>query len=547
MKIVNLIQGSAEWLEHRRNHKNASEAAAMLGLDPKTRRDDLIRMKATGSEKEFSSWVQENILDKGHDVEAQQRVLIEEDHGIVLYPVTGTEDEGDLSASFDGITMLEDVGFEHKQLNKELFAQAMNGQVPDSHMPQLQQQLMVSGAEKILFVVSDGTRANRAIVEVLPDQAWFQRIRDGWVQFERDVEAYEHVEIKELPKSTATVNLPTIMVQITGAVLTNNLGEFEIAATGIIETIKTELVTDEDFADAAKLVTKLDEGEKTLERTKNEVLAQAADINDVMATIDRIKELMRAKRLTLSKSVEAEKTRRRADILQGGKDKFTEYLVEAEKDILPIKLDIAMPDFGAAMSGKKTMASLHGAVNDLVASSKTAIDAKLRDTLAKMDWYNANVDGHTFLFADLGTIIHKESEFFQMLVNQRIKEHKDAEEKRKQEEAQQAEQAKPVEQPAVQTQVAYSASPAVETRPAASALPVANDVPDNGATIKLGVIATLLGFSVTADFITSLGFSPSGRERSAVLYREVDLPNILEAIANHVHQVRADFIMKKAA
>lgn len=87
----------------------------------------------------------------------------------------------------------------------------------------------------------------------------------------------------------------------------------------------------------------------------------------------------------------------------------------------------------------------------------------------------------------------------------------------------------------------------VETRPSASALPVANDVPDTGATIKLGDIATLLGFSVTADFITSLGFSPSGRERSAVLYREVDLPNILEAISNHVHQVRADFIMKKAA
>jgi len=32
--IVKLVQGSAEWHEHRRNHRNASETPAVLGFSP---------------------------------------------------------------------------------------------------------------------------------------------------------------------------------------------------------------------------------------------------------------------------------------------------------------------------------------------------------------------------------------------------------------------------------------------------------------------------------------------------------------------------------
>jgi predicted phage-related endonuclease len=34
MKIVNLVQGSAEWHEHRRTHRNASETPIVLGVSP---------------------------------------------------------------------------------------------------------------------------------------------------------------------------------------------------------------------------------------------------------------------------------------------------------------------------------------------------------------------------------------------------------------------------------------------------------------------------------------------------------------------------------
>jgi hypothetical protein len=47
--------------------------------------------------------------------------------------------------------------FEHKQWNEELAASVRAGIVPDEHLPQCQQVLLVTGAEELIFVVSDGT------------------------------------------------------------------------------------------------------------------------------------------------------------------------------------------------------------------------------------------------------------------------------------------------------------------------------------------------------------------------------------------------------
>ena len=70
MKTHNLVQGSKEWDEFRTKHFGASEAAAMLGLSRQLSRNDLLLYKKTGKSKEYSDWVQENILDYGHEVEA---------------------------------------------------------------------------------------------------------------------------------------------------------------------------------------------------------------------------------------------------------------------------------------------------------------------------------------------------------------------------------------------------------------------------------------------------------------------------------------------
>ena len=152
MKIHELVQGSPEWQAFRLTHHGASEAAAMLGLSKKTTRSELLRIKHTGTPKEFSDWVQVNILDYGHQVEALARPLVEEIIGDDLYPVTcSNEDEGgNLSASCDGLTMLYDTAFEHKQWNEALAASVRAGILPEEHMPQCQQIMLVTGAARLI-------------------------------------------------------------------------------------------------------------------------------------------------------------------------------------------------------------------------------------------------------------------------------------------------------------------------------------------------------------------------------------------------------------
>lgn len=57
-------------------------------------------------------------------------------------------------------------------------------------------------------------------------------------------------------------------------------------------------------------------------------------------------------------------------------------------------------------------------------------------------------------------------------------------------------------------------------------------------TLKLGDISKRLGFTVTADFLRSLGFEPAGRERAAVMYHEGDFAGICNALIAHVTSVR---------
>lgn len=88
MKIIEgLQQGSDDWHHLRASHFCASEAAAMLGLDPRVSRSELIRMKATGDEREYSEWVQRNLLDKGHEIEGAAIEIAEEKIGEELYPL----------------------------------------------------------------------------------------------------------------------------------------------------------------------------------------------------------------------------------------------------------------------------------------------------------------------------------------------------------------------------------------------------------------------------------------------------------------------------
>ena len=377
-EIHNLLQGSDDWHVFRFNHHGASEAAAMLGLSKKVTRSELVRMKATGLAKEFSDWVQENILDYGHEVEALARPLAERIIGDDLYPATLSL--GRESASCDGLNMAETIGFEHKQWNAELAASVSAGVLPDEHQPQVQQQLMVTGAEKWLFMASDGTENNMVWMWVYPDAAWFERIVAGWQQFDIDVANYTQVDHAVKPEAAPAAALPALVVQTEGKVVSSNLMAYQKAAEKFLSTIKTDLQDDQDFADAEYNVKFCGEAEAKLEHAKAAALAQTSTIDEVMRTVDHIKAQFRAKRLELEKLVKTRKEQIKETILNDGRRAYADHVATLETEIAPLRLQLATPDFAGAMKNKRTLASLHDAVNTTLANAKIAANQAAADT-----------------------------------------------------------------------------------------------------------------------------------------------------------------------
>lgn len=428
-----LVQGSPEWHEFRAKHLTASDAPAMMGVSLHKSRNELLREKATGITADVDNATQRR-FDDGHRFEALARPLAEKIIGEELYPATGSE--GQYAASFDGITMLEDIIFEHKTLNADirtaLGAHGDTGALHEHYRVQMEHQLMVSGADKCLFMATkwDGdTLTEECHGWYMADMALRKRIVDGWEQFERGLANYQPVEITEKPKAEAIMELPAFFAQVRGEVTSSNLREFKEAANTFIAAIKTELQTDGDFANAEATVKFCKKAEENLDAAKKAALAQTASIDELMRTVDHIQAQLREKRLLLDKLVKTEKDKRKAEMVIEANVKYADHVAGLQAEIAGIRLPLLLktPDFGGAIKGLKSLASMHDALDTALANGKIEADAVAKDVRAKLEWCKEEAAGMSFLFPDLQNFIGMDMEAFKAVIKNRIAEHKAAE------------------------------------------------------------------------------------------------------------------------
>lgn len=438
MKILDLKQGSPEWKAARLKFHCASEAPVMMGASKHMKRDELLHLKKTGGEREFSDWEQKYLLDKGHQVEWQARKLVEAELGEDLFPVTVTDDAGRMLASMDGLTMDGETIYEHKLWNAELAAAIRSGatEFPNGLEWQLEHQLLTSAAKRVIFICSDGTAENKAEMEYTPQPGRAQKLLAGWNQFDEDLANYQHVEVLPPAVGKALMALPALAVSVEGKVTSSNLAVYRAEASRFIQSIKTDLQTDQDFADAENTIKFCADSEGTLTTVKQQALSQTASIDELFRTIDLLKEEMRQKRLELEKLVKARKETIREEIRQVAVAAFAAHVAKLNERIGKPYMPHIVPDFATPMKGKKTIASLRDAVNTELASQKIAaneIADRIEINVKQLDkaWEFA------FLFADASMIVQKQPEDLALLISSRIVEHKERERVKAEQAAQQ--------------------------------------------------------------------------------------------------------------
>lgn len=427
MIIQQLKSNTDEWLRHRRLHKNASEASPMMSASKYVTRNELLHMKATGLDREFTDWFQAKILDKGHEVEAAARPIAEQIIGEELYPVSATDDDGWLAASYDGMTMLEDKNWECKQWNKEKAADVQAGKVPECDYWQVQHQLAVNPGSETLYMVTDGTEENTVYLWVKPNPEAIKKLKAGWRQFEKDLAEYVPAEKAAEVVGDKPDSLPALNIAVEGSVTTSNLPLFKERALAMIAGVKTDLQTDKDFLDAAELVKAFKAGEEELESAKKRALSQTASIEELFRTVDDVKEKMRSKRLELNRLVETQKEQRKTELVMAAKEQMQAFI--AQIDVRQYLPDYAA-DFAGAIRGKKKLDAMKSALDDQLAQAKIDIESMADEIRGNLKQIDEHADDYRFLFSDLQQIITKPADDFAAIVKSRIADHKEAEQKR---------------------------------------------------------------------------------------------------------------------
>ena len=437
MNILNLVQGSPEWHAARATRMTASEAPAMMSATKKMSRNELLKAKSLGTEKEVSEYVQKFLFDKGHEMEASARPLVEEIIGEELFPTTAETEDGVYLASFEGMTMLGDVLFEHKMWNESLAEAVRKEKLPPEYYWQLEHQLMVADeAEQVIFVVSDGTKENFEYMWYKPIRGRRNKLIKGWEQFKADLADFKPAPAKEEVVAEKPSELPTLMINVDGEVKSSNLATYKDTALAFVKSISTDLQTDQDFANAEELVKFCKKAEGELDNAKKHALAQTQSIDALFNTIDDLKEQLRGKRLQLDKLVKSRKDEIRGDIKKTALDNLQKHVDGLNDGLGEFKVPMPEVDFASVMKGKKTVDSLQGAVDDQLAKVKIELNDVHVRVMTNWQTFLKEVDEDLkFLFPDLNDLALKESDRFAAIVKQRLTEHELAEQKRKQAES----------------------------------------------------------------------------------------------------------------
>jgi putative phage-type endonuclease len=166
MKKIEVEQGSPEWLAWRKTVITATDCPAIRGSSPWSTAYKCWQRKLSLVEEQKSN----DAMERGKKLEPIIRQRFIEKWGINMTPVVAESSEYTfLGASLDGISDCGKYILEVKTGGEKLYAMAKNEIIPEYYLDQVQQQLLVSGAEKCFYQFGSEDKEKDVTIPVYPD------------------------------------------------------------------------------------------------------------------------------------------------------------------------------------------------------------------------------------------------------------------------------------------------------------------------------------------------------------------------------------------
>jgi len=439
MQILNLVQGSDEWLEARLKYLCASEAPAMMGDSKFMSRNQLLALKKGWQSNPVGNFKQ-RLFDKGHESEEAAREILEIEMCGDMPGVVGLAiiDGLELLSSFDGYGDADPVLiWEHKEWNEVLAENVRNAVLEPLYIWQLEHQMLTAGTDNVLFMVSNGTEDKRLsmVYKSVPERR--ECLISGWKQFLVDLDKYELEAKKEAVVAKKQNAFPSIECRVEGSVVVSNLGAY----IPLIESLASEqmsiiLETDQDFADKDAFNKNVKEGRASLKLKAGEIetaFESLAEFNGYVKQADSILQKLQSHG---EKQVKEAKEAKKLAITNGAQLSLHEHLSKLSSAINGVQIQSVSADWNAIIKGKRSIEKMQEAVDAEIAKLKIQANEIAATIRSNLDSLTELASEHKFLFSDHAELILKNNDDLVNLIKMRIADHEKAEEERLEKERQ---------------------------------------------------------------------------------------------------------------
>ena len=213
-----------------------------------------------------------------------------------------------------------------------------------------------------------------------------------------------------------------LLIRLTGEIQSSNFNEWKKDLIVQIQSINTELASDNDFAVATQHVKLFKAAEKSLKVAKQSAIEQASDIQKLFAAIDEVSEEARQTRLLLERQIRARKIEIKEEIIENGLQNIANFIDQQNEDFKNINHSIFLDRsrFKLAIKGKAGVKGVQNAIDNLCRRIKTEILQKEKDVANNGLAIDSLPARYKILFQDRDSLLSSTKQELDSIIDKRI-------------------------------------------------------------------------------------------------------------------------------
>lgn len=213
-----------------------------------------------------------------------------------------------------------------------------------------------------------------------------------------------------------------LIIKLKGEVQSSNFAEWKNDLSALIQSVNTELSTDDDFVGAIRHVKLFKAAEKYLKNAKQSAIDQASDIQRLFEAIDEISEKARQARLSLERQINARKLEIKEGCIQSGIEVVLCFINQQNGDFQLVDHDGYLDHnrFGSAIRGKGGVAGIQSAIDYLCDEIKLEILQKADEATTNGVRIDTVPHKYKLLFQDRNSLISLNKQELGLTIDKRI-------------------------------------------------------------------------------------------------------------------------------